>query len=90
METQLKKILLAKDSWLSLLINTFSSEVFVSTSFRTNQSLNGLFVAEVSVLLTFCEVTENSVAVYAVYGEIIPVKEIETRRRRTQRIEEEI
>jgi len=87
METQLKKLLLAKDSWLSLLINTFSSEVFVSTSFRTNQSLNGLFVAEVSVLLTFCEVTENSVAVY---GEIIPVKEIETRRRRTQRIEEEI
>lgn len=87
METQLKKLLLAKDSWLSLLINTFSSEVFVSTSFRTNQSLNGLFVAEVSVLLTFCEVTENSVAVYR---EIIPVKEIETRRRRTQRIEEEI
>lgn len=87
METQLKKLLLAKDSWLSLLINTFSSEVFVSTSFQTNQSLNGLFVAEVSVLLTFCEVTENSVAVY---GEIIPVKEIETRRRRTQRIEEEI
>lgn len=87
METQLKKLLLAKDSWLSLLINTFSSEVFVSTSFRTNQSLNGLFVAEVSVLLTFCEVTENSVAVYV---EIIPVKEIETRRRRTQRIEEEI
>lgn len=88
METQLKKkLLLAKDSWLSLLINTFSSEVFVSTSFRTNQSLNGLFVAEVSVLLTFCEVTENSVAVYS---EIIPVKEIETRRRRTQRTEEEI
>ena len=54
--------------------------------FGTYQSLNALSVAEDRILLTFCEATESSLNVCREINCNL-VKEIETRRRKTQRNE---